>query len=135
MPLVRKTTEQVRAFRLPVAQKRRLVRMTDAEITTAAESDPDNPPLNESELARLRRVGRPPLPAQDRKTSLTLRLKPAVIESFKAGGPGWQTRMGEVLERAAARPPREVTVRAEARPPRGATGSAKGRMKRARRKG
>jgi uncharacterized protein (DUF4415 family) len=109
MPRVRKTTEQVRAFRSPAAQKRRLVRMTDAEITAVAESDPDNPPLNASELALLRRGGRPPLPAQDRKTSLTLRLKPAVIESFKAGGPGWQTRMGEVLERAAARPPREVT--------------------------
>src|ERR1700730_1256524 len=32
----------------------RLGAMTDAEITAAAESDPDNPPLTDDELARLR---------------------------------------------------------------------------------
>jgi putative transcriptional regulator len=31
----------------------RLDAMTDAEITAAAESDPDNPPLTEDELARI----------------------------------------------------------------------------------
>jgi len=32
----------------------RLDSMTEAEITAAAESDPDNPPLTDEELARLR---------------------------------------------------------------------------------
>jgi len=39
----------------------RLDAMTDAEITAAAESDPDNPPLTATELDRMeavRRVGR-----------------------------------------------------------------------------
>jgi uncharacterized protein (DUF4415 family) len=42
-------------------------------------------------------MGRPPLAAQDRKVALTLRLPRDVVERFRATGPGWQTRMGEVL--------------------------------------
>jgi len=41
----------------PVMSKKareRLDAMTDEEITAAAESDPDNPPLTEEELARIR---------------------------------------------------------------------------------
>ncbi|WP_439953178.1 BrnA antitoxin family protein [Escherichia coli] len=32
---------------------------------------------------------------------MSLRLDPDVIETFKATGPGWQTRMNEVLVEAA----------------------------------
>lgn len=40
------------------------------------------------------------------KQLLTLRLDPGVIAWFRSRGPGWQTRMGEALQRA-ARPQRE----------------------------
>lgn len=39
--------------KLTRTQQARLDALTDAEITEAATSDPDNPPLTESELARL----------------------------------------------------------------------------------
>jgi uncharacterized protein (DUF4415 family) len=41
------------------------------------------------------RRGRPPLAAPKRQ--VTLRLSPEVIEHFKAGGPGWQTRIDDAL--------------------------------------
>lgn len=34
------------------------------------------------------------------KKLISLRLTPEVIERFKAGGPGWQTRMDEALKKA-----------------------------------
>lgn len=42
--------------------------------------------------------GRPPIGTQP-KQQVTLRLPAEVVAHFKAGGPGWQTRVGEVLER------------------------------------
>jgi uncharacterized protein (DUF4415 family) len=53
--------------------------------------------------AKQLRGGRPPLPASERRQSITLRLPPKVVEHFRKAGPGWQTRMGEVLERASKR--------------------------------
>jgi uncharacterized protein (DUF4415 family) len=47
---------------------------------------------------KLVRRGRPRL-ANPRKL-LSLRLPPDVIEKWKATGPGWQTRMAQVLERS-----------------------------------
>jgi uncharacterized protein (DUF4415 family) len=47
---------------------------------------------------KLARRGRPPLDAP--RKLLSLRLPPDVIASWKASGPGWQTRMAKVLERA-----------------------------------
>ncbi|MCU0881984.1 MAG: BrnA antitoxin family protein [Hyphomonadaceae bacterium] len=45
------------------------------------------------------RMGRPPL-GNAAKKQVTLRLDPEVVDAFKAGGPGWQTRMNEVLAKA-----------------------------------
>jgi uncharacterized protein (DUF4415 family) len=50
---------------------------------------------------KLVRRGRPP--AQVRKVSTTLRLSPEVLEHFRAGGPGWQTRIDQALRRVVAR--------------------------------
>ena len=76
--------------------------------------DPDNPPLTRADFARfrpsrevvphiveayLKRKGRPPEGAAS-KVQVTLRLDPAVIAHFKARGPGWQTRINEVLMKA-----------------------------------
>ena len=36
------------------------------------------------------------------KVSTTIRLDPDVLAHFKAGGPGWQTRLNETLRRAIA---------------------------------
>jgi uncharacterized protein (DUF4415 family) len=45
--------------------------------------------------------GRPPL---DRpKEAVKLRLSADVLEHFRAGGPGWQTRINRTLERSVAR--------------------------------
>ncbi len=54
----------------------------------------------EAELRRggkLVRRGRPRL--KNPRALLSLRLPPEVIASWKATGPGWQTRMADVLEK------------------------------------
>jgi uncharacterized protein (DUF4415 family) len=47
---------------------------------------------------RLVRRGRPKL--EKPRQLLSLRLPPDVIASWKASGPGWQTRMADALEKA-----------------------------------
>ncbi len=47
---------------------------------------------------KLVRRGRPKL--ENPRQLLSLRLPPTVIASWKASGPGWQTRMAEVLEKS-----------------------------------
>ena len=46
------------------------------------------------------RRGRPPL-GDAAKRQVTLRLPDEVVAWFKSGGAGWQTRIGEVLQRYA----------------------------------
>ena len=53
---------------------------------------------------KLVRRGRPRL--QHPRKLLSLRLPPEVIANWKATGPGWQTRMAEVLERSTPKPRR-----------------------------
>jgi hypothetical protein len=53
MPIVRKTRAELQRFRLTRAQRQRLDAMTDAEITAAAKSDPDNPPITNAEWKRM----------------------------------------------------------------------------------
>jgi uncharacterized protein (DUF4415 family) len=50
---------------------------------------------------KLIRRGRPKL--QNPKQLISLRIAPEVIASWKATGPGWQTRMAEVLARSRPR--------------------------------
>jgi uncharacterized protein (DUF4415 family) len=68
----------------------------DAAITAAALADPDAQPVDEL----FRNKGGRPRKAVVRQ-QIALRLEPEVIERFKAGGPGWQTRMSEALRKAA----------------------------------
>jgi uncharacterized protein (DUF4415 family) len=85
----------------------------DAHVIQPHEYD-DAPELTEEELARadvyegekLIRRGRPPL-AQPRQ-AVKLRLSREVLDHFKAGGPGWQTRINATLERAARRQKKAV---------------------------
>jgi uncharacterized protein (DUF4415 family) len=60
--------------------------------------------IEEADLRRGPKVvrrGRPRL--ANAKQLLSLRLPPDVITSWKATGPGWQTRMAKVLERSTPR--------------------------------
>ena len=68
----------------------------DAAITAAAISDPDNQPLTDDQLRQFKRGrGRP---VGSNKEQVTLRLDAEVLETFKATGTGWQTRINEVLK-------------------------------------
>ena len=46
------------------------------------------------------KLGRPPLPADDKKHRVTLYLDPDIIARLKADGKGWQTRANAELRRA-----------------------------------
>jgi uncharacterized protein (DUF4415 family) len=47
----------------------------------------------------LTKAGRPPLGALP-KRQVTLRLDPDVVDAFREGGPGWQSRMNAALRSA-----------------------------------
>ena len=47
----------------------------------------------------LTKAGRPPLRGKT-KRQVTLRLDPDVVERFRAGGPGWQSRINDALRKA-----------------------------------
>jgi uncharacterized protein (DUF4415 family) len=47
----------------------------------------------------VRRGGRPKKPAP--KEAVSLRLDPDVVSHFRAGGPGWQSRINAALRKAA----------------------------------
>ncbi|MER2265537.1 BrnA antitoxin family protein [Methylobacterium oxalidis] len=64
--------------------------LTDAMVARAAPGDG-------ADLARRR--GRPR--SENRKVLTALRLDPDVLAAFKASGPGWQTRINDVLRREA----------------------------------
>ena len=78
--------------------------------------DPDDAPILTAEIAAraeirqggkvirpatgtLTRMGRPPL-GDAAKQQVTLRLDRDVVEAFRAGGAGWQSRMNDVLRKA-----------------------------------
>jgi len=78
--------------------------------------DDDAPELTDEEIKELRparemfeELGIPmPVPrgrpkAERIKTSVTIRLDAQIVEAYKAGGPGWQTRMNEDLREGARR--------------------------------
>lgn len=86
----------------------------EAALQAEIAADPDNPEMTDEQLARLRpasevlppalfkalsKGGRPPSP--NKRVQVTLRLDPAVVATFKATGPGWQTRINEHLVKAA----------------------------------
>jgi uncharacterized protein (DUF4415 family) len=70
-------------------------------------TDPDDAPEWTDEMfdraeirigERVIRRGRPPGSA---KRPMSLRIDQEVIDHFRAGGPGWQSRMNEALRKAA----------------------------------
>ncbi|PSJ57690.1 BrnA antitoxin family protein [Kumtagia ephedrae] len=97
-----KTSRQATAAQKTEARRRAraaLESMTDEEnaaITAAALADPDAQPVDE--LFARNKGGRPRKDVV--KKQIALRLDPEVIERFKADGPGWQSRMSEILRKA-----------------------------------
>ena len=87
----KKSLSLAEARRLAAKQLAEMSGEEDVAITAAAESDPDNPPADDL----IRRRGRPP--AANPKQAVSLRLDADVIDHFKAGGPGWQTRINDML--------------------------------------
>lgn len=86
-----------------MSTKRKLLMPTakdDADINRGIAADPDTYELGKDEFQRLKRVGRPRLASP--KVAVTIRYDKDVIDAFKAGGPGWQTRINEVLKQAVA---------------------------------
>ncbi|MER2511860.1 Uncharacterized conserved protein, DUF4415 family [Nitrosomonas ureae] len=68
----------------------------DAQITAAALTDPDNPPLTDEELQQFKRArGRPQ--GSGKKEQVTLRIDTEILEQFRATGNGWQTRINDAL--------------------------------------
>ena len=43
------------------------------------------------------RIGRPPKPVAELKRQVTLRIDPVLLESMRASGKGWQSRVEDVL--------------------------------------
>lgn len=77
-----------RVFKLPSDEE-------DARIRAGIAADPDTHEVSDVEFALMRRPGRPV--GSGSKTQITLRLDTVIVEKFKATGPGWQTRINEVL--------------------------------------
>ena len=84
----------------------------EAEIQRQIAQDPDAPELTEEDWAQarpatevepelvewsLRTRGKQKAPT---KELISIRLDPDITEYFRAGGPGWQTRLNDTLRRA-----------------------------------
>lgn len=81
----------------------------DARVTAAALSDPDNPPgelrdplpyAEHQERMKRLRGQRGPQKAPT-KQLISLRLDPDVLSHFQGTGAGWQTRINDILRKAA----------------------------------
>lgn len=88
----------------------------DEAINRGIAADPDTHEWTDEDFARARpvwdfpdlvetlqahgKLGRPPLPAADRKERVTLHLDPDVLAELRKDGRGWQTRANAALRRA-----------------------------------
>jgi uncharacterized protein (DUF4415 family) len=82
------TSKSGRVFNLPSDED-------DARIRAGIAADPDTHEVSDAEFALMRRPGRPL--GSGTKTQITLRIDTAIVDKYKATGPGWQTRINDVL--------------------------------------
>lgn len=74
--------------------------LTAEEIKTLRPAKEVLPPAFFDELAKARKArGRPPIDKP--KLPVTIRLNSETINRFKATGKGWQSRMSDILDKAA----------------------------------
>jgi uncharacterized protein (DUF4415 family) len=90
---------------------RALSEAAEARVQAGIAADPDNPEWTAQDFQRAKRFteafpalmesrrGRGPQAAPT-KVAVSLRLTREVVEHFKAGGPGWQTRIDKALKKA-----------------------------------
>ncbi len=71
----------------------RLEAMTDAEASQNALDDPDSPPTDATFWAEAELVDPEP-----KKVPVCIRVRPDILKFFKQRGPGYQTRINQVLE-------------------------------------
>jgi uncharacterized protein (DUF4415 family) len=95
----------------PKRKARALSDSAEARIQAGIAADPDNPEWTPQDFRRAKpfakafpallegRLGRGPQKAPT-KVAVSLRLTREVVEHFKAGGPGWQTRIDKALKKA-----------------------------------
>ncbi len=74
----------------------------DRKINKGITSDPDTLPLDDDFFERAKPATRGKQKAPT-KVSTTIRLSREVVETYKATGKGWQTRMDKDLQEVAAR--------------------------------
>lgn len=75
----------------------------EAAINKGIEKDPDTMVISDDQFAAAAkpRRGRPPgSVAEVRKEQVTMRLDPDVLDALRATGPGWQSRINEILRQA-----------------------------------
>lgn len=74
----------------------------NAAIDAGIAADPDTYEVSAEEMARMRPVrGRPRL--ERPKEQVTMRLDADVLNALRASGPGWQSRVNEILRVAVKR--------------------------------
>jgi uncharacterized protein (DUF4415 family) len=88
--IVRRTRSELRPGR---TDWERLRGMSEAEVEANAASDADNAPWSEEALAAARLM----MPDEVRKIPLSIRLDAEVVEFFREGGRGYQSRINAVL--------------------------------------
>lgn len=81
--------------------------LVNTHATQADWVDPDDAPelddawFDKADLMLGRKVIRKGRPPGSTKDAVSLRLDQAVIDHFRSGGPGWQTRINEALRKVA----------------------------------
>jgi len=56
--------------------------------------------LDEEFFRTATRLGRPPIPKDQRKVSIKLRLDPEIVEFYRSTGRGWHSRINADLRKA-----------------------------------
>ena len=74
----------------------------DAAIAAGIAADPDTYELSSEQIAQMRPLRGRPRVARP-KAALTMRVDADVLDAIKASGPGWQTRVNELLKAAVRR--------------------------------
>ena len=74
----------------------------DAAINAGIAADPDTCELTSAEFAELRPLRGRPRVARP-KAAMTMRVDADVLDALKASGPGWQTRVNDLLKDAVRR--------------------------------
>ena len=74
----------------------------DAAIAAGIAADPDTYELSSAQIAQMRPLRGRPRVARP-KAALTMRVDADVLDAIKASGPGWQTRVNELLKAAVRR--------------------------------